>query len=101
MHECWHSQFQSVIYRIIFYVCSDDEVIGFFKTFHGEWAISIGQSARKNSNYKRQKQPLEVFFNPNKAGLFEGSIFWGGGGDGRVSLTQKNLSNINMTLYNC
>ena len=42
--------------------------------------------------------------NPNKAGLFEGSFFWE-----RVNLTlppppsyfKKNLSNINITLYNC
>ena len=38
-------------------------------------------------------------FNPNKAGLFEGSFFW------EVSLTspsclKKNLSNINITFYN-
>ena len=31
-----------------------------------------------------QKQPSEVFFNPNKAGLFEGSFSWGGGGAGSI-----------------
>ena len=38
--------------------------------------------------------------NPNKAGLFEGSFFWGGQFD-PPSYFQKNLSNINITLYNC
>ena len=41
--------------------------------------------------------------NPNKDGLFQGSFSWG---RGRVNLTppsyyKKNLSNINITLYNC
>ena len=42
-------------------------------------------------------------FNPNKAGIFEGSFSFGGGG---VNLTpssylKMNLSNIKITLYNC
>ena len=42
----------------------------------------------------------KIKLNPNKAGLFEGSFFWG------VNLIplsyfKKNLSNINITLYNC
>ena len=41
--------------------------------------------------------------NPNKAGHFEGSFFWG---EGQIDPTppsyfKKNLSNINITLYNC
>ena len=28
---------------------------------------------------KKKQQFLTVFFNPNKAVLFEGSCFWGGG----------------------
>ena len=45
----------------------------------------------------------ELFFNHNKAGLFEGSFSWGRGG---VNLTapsyfKKNLSNIDITLCNC
>ena len=43
-------------------------------------------------------------FDVNKTGLFEGSFFWGGGGwVGQIdfpSYFKKNLSNINMTLYN-
>ena len=52
--------------------------------------------------------------NPNKAGLFEGSFFWGGGGGGGFQIDlpsprtplvfqeeKKNLSNFNITLYNC
>ena len=42
------------------------------------------------------------FFNPNKAGLFEGSFFWAGGSQfDPPSHFKKNLSNINITLYNC
>ena len=52
---------------------------------------------------------LLLSFNPNKAGLFEGRFFWEGGVRGvgvgqfdpRPSYFQKNLSNINITLYNC
>ena len=45
-------------------------------------------------------------FDPNKAGFFEGSFFWGRGG-GQFdppplpSYFKKNLSSINITLYNC
>ena len=42
--------------------------------------------------------------NPNKTGLFDGSIFlrWGGGGQFYTpSYFKKNLTNINITLYNC
>ena len=45
----------------------------------------------------------QIKFNPKTAGLFEGSFFWA-----EVNLTptfpsyfKKNLSNINITLYNC
>ena len=44
------------------------------------------------------------YFNPNKAGLFEGSSFsWGEGGCqfNPPSYFKKNLSNINITLYDC
>ena len=40
-------------------------------------------------------------FNPNKAGLFEGSFFWGESQFEHPSYFKKNLSNINITLYNC
>ena len=39
-----------------------------------------------------------LHFNPNKAGLFEGSSSWGKGG--AVNL-KKNLFDINKTLHNC
>ena len=40
--------------------------------------------------------------NPNKAGLFECSFSWGGGKfDLSPSYFKKNLSNININLYNC
>ena len=41
------------------------------------------------------------YVNPNKAGLFEGSFFWGGCQFDSSSYFKKNLSNINITLYNC
>ena len=46
----------------------------------------------------------ETTFNPNKAGLFEGSFFWGEGG-GKFepfypSYFKKNSSSINITLHN-
>ena len=41
-----------------------------------------------------------LLFNPNKAGPFEGSFFWGGQID-PPSYFKKNLSNINISLYNC
>ena len=51
----------------------------------------------------------EKSVNPNKAGLFEGIFPWGDffWGEGRFdpppppSCFKKNLSNINITLYNC
>ena len=48
----------------------------------------------------------QSYFNPNKDELFEGSFFWGWGQfDPPLSIPpsyfKKNLSNINMTLYNC
>ena len=57
------------------------------------------------------KPPSELqVFNSNKAGIFEGSFSWGGGG-GSIwpippfphlpSYFKKNVSNINITLYNC
>ena len=39
--------------------------------------------------------------NPYKARLFEGSLFWGGGQFDLPSYFKKDLSNINITLYNC
>ena len=53
--------------------------------------------------YPRSSRP-EVFLNHNKAGLSEDSFFLGGGG-GQFeppppSYFRKNLSNINITLYN-
>ena len=47
---------------------------------------------------------LKKCFNPNKAGLFEGSFSWGeewGSMWSPPSYFKKNLSNINTTLYNC
>ena len=47
---------------------------------------------------------FEEALNPNKAGLFEGRFFWRGQFDPPPppsSYFKKNLSNINMTLYNC
>ena len=40
-------------------------------------------------------------FNPNKAGLFEGSFSWGWGQLTPRLYFKKILSNINVTLYNC
>ena len=46
-------------------------------------------------------------FNPNKAGLFEGSFFYGRGEGESISppspssYFEKNLSNINIILCNC
>ena len=46
---------------------------------------------------------ISCYINPNKAGLFDGRIFWGrGGGGGGGGLTppsycKKNLCNINIT----
>ena len=42
----------------------------------------------------------DAHFNPNKAGLFESSFFWGGQFDA-PSYFKKNLSNMSITLYNC
>ena len=47
-----------------------------------------------------------ISFNPNKAGHFEGSFFWGDGGwrgsqFDSLSYLKKNSSNIDITLYNC
>ena len=47
-----------------------------------------------------------LVFNSNKAGLFEGSFSWEGGGGGGFNLNpssylKKNLSNFNETLNNC
>ena len=41
------------------------------------------------------------FPNPNKAGLFEGSFWWGESKLTPQSYFKKNLSNINITLHNC
>ena len=43
-----------------------------------------------------------VSLNPNKAELFEGSFFWGWGAltPPPSSYFKKNLSSINITLYN-
>ena len=44
------------------------------------------------------------WFNPNMAGLFEGGFFWGGSiwpPFPPPSYFKKNLTNINITLYNC
>ena len=41
---------------------------------------------------------IEKKFNPNKAGLFEGSFSWGWGQFDPPSYFKKNLSNINITL---
>ena len=45
----------------------------------------------------------QLIFNPNKAGLFEVSFSFGVGGGNLIlsSDFKKNLSNINITLYNC
>ena len=42
--------------------------------------------------------------NPNKAGIFEGNFSLGGAGGSQFdppSYFKKNLSNFNITLYNC
>ena len=39
--------------------------------------------------------------NPNKARFFEDSFFWEGGQIETSSYFKKNLSNMNITLYNC
>ena len=45
---------------------------------------------------------LNKVFNPCKAGLFEGSFFWEGEGmgEGSISYSKENFSNINIHLYN-
>ena len=44
----------------------------------------------------------DCVFNPNKSGLFEGSFFLGGGCQfDTPSYFKRNLSNINISLYNC
>ena len=39
--------------------------------------------------------------NPNKAGFFEGQFFWEEGQSDCNLSFKKNLSNINITSYNC
>ena len=41
------------------------------------------------------------YINPNKAELFEVSFSWGMGHFDTPSYFKNNLSNINITLYNC
>ena len=61
---------------------------------------------------KKNRKIIKIVFlrkcrkllNPNKACLLEGSFFWGGGCQFDApppSYFQKNLSNININLYNC
>ena len=69
------------------------------------------QEIRKNNDIKTQKLVIILgdsmayywykHVNPNKAGFFEGSFFWGGLNLTPSSYFKKNLSNINITLYNC
>ena len=67
------------------------------KSLLGMWVLS----AKISENHSTFKSKLS--FNPNKAWLFEGSFLWGEGqfGTPPPSYFKKNLSNINITLYNC
>ena len=44
---------------------------------------------------------IYLFVNPNKTWFFEGSFFWWGGQFNPPFMFQEDLSNINLTLYNC
>ena len=57
---------------------------------------------RNYFNKLRGFKKKKIFFNPNKAGLFYGSFFRGEWANlNPLSYFKKNLSNINITLYNC
>ena len=75
----------------------------FFQITYRQYGGSVPLTFLVNSFEERFYLRQPVSLNANKAGLFEGSFFGGGGG---VNLTapsyfQKNLSNITITLYNC
>ena len=59
------------------------------------YVLVVTLSTQDNAKLLKQSKSG---FNPNKAGLFEGSFSLG---EGRGSYFKKNLSNINITLYNC
>ena len=63
-------------------------------------STSISQSQSKYLFLQHRHESNSNLLNPNKAGLFEGSIFWGDQFD-PYSYFKKNLSNINKTVCNC
>ena len=70
-------------------------------------STSISQSQSQYLFLQHRHESNSNLLNPNKVGLFEGSFFFVEGGGGRgVSLTplsyfKKNVSNNNITVYNC
>ena len=85
----------------------------FFCTLNLDFVLIDSCRADENESYGKYGTAKHIFqvtflctggINHNKAELFEGSFFCGGWGVGQFdppSYFKQNLSNINMTLYNC